>query len=126
MRVLRPGSASNGNVRGVIGSVEGLRFTYAVHPLPAGRYGFRRWRFEVWHGATLVAAGWRVSERDATRAIERLASDRARRMFGLAGTARRTATNGFLTGATVRVDDGAVAFHLVPRALESTGAPALA
>ncbi len=113
-------------MRVVIGSVEGLRFTYAVHPLPAGRYGFRRWRFEVWHGSALVASGWRVSERDATRAIERLASDRARRMFGLGAAERAATTKGFLTGAAVRVDDGAVAFHLVPRALESAGAPALA
>ena len=125
MRSFVRGSASNGNVRVVIGSVEGLRFTYAVHPLPTGRHGFRRWRFEVWHGAALVAAGWRVSERDATRAIEGLASDRARRMFGL-GADRAATAEGFLTGAAVRVDDGAVAFHLVPRALETAGAPALA
>lgn len=111
------GPDPNGNVRTVIGSVEGLRFAYAIHPLPLGGYGFRRWRFEVWHGAAMVAAGWRVSERDASRAIESLACDRARHMFGLDATARRR-REGFRTGASVRVDDAGVAFELVPRALE--------
>ena len=36
-------------------TVEGLVFAYALYPLPPGRLPFRRWRWELWHGPTLVA-----------------------------------------------------------------------
>ena len=42
-------------------TVEGLVFAYALYPLPPGRLPFRRWRWELWHGANLVAAGWRLA-----------------------------------------------------------------
>ena len=48
--------------------VEGLAFHYALHELPLGRLSLRRWRWELWHGARLEAAGWRLSQRDAARA----------------------------------------------------------
>jgi len=50
-------------------TVDGLSFSYVLHELPPGRLPFRRWRFELWHGARLEAAGWRMSERDAARAL---------------------------------------------------------
>ena len=56
-------------------TVEGLRFGYALYPLPPGRLPFRRWRWELWHGATLVAAGWRLSRPQAGRALRHGAAE---------------------------------------------------
>jgi hypothetical protein len=50
-------------------TVQGLEFAYTLHRLPPGRFPFHRWRFELWHGANLTAAGWRVSRPDAGRAL---------------------------------------------------------
>ncbi|MEA2444231.1 MAG: hypothetical protein QOJ12_1523, partial [Thermoleophilales bacterium] len=44
-------------------------FEYSLSELPPGRVGFRRWRWELWHGAVLLASGWRLSARDARRAL---------------------------------------------------------
>ena len=43
-------------------------FEYAIETLPASRLG-RRWRWELWHGSALVAAGWRLSPRRAAQAV---------------------------------------------------------
>ena len=64
-------------------NVEGLSFSYVLHELPRDRLPFRRWRFELWHGARLEAAGWRTTERDALRALHKHGSRVAHRMFGL-------------------------------------------
>ena len=37
-------------------TVEGLQFAYALYALPPGRLPFGRWRWELWHGASMVAA----------------------------------------------------------------------
>src|SRR6187431_2040273 len=50
-------------------TVEGLVFAYSLYALPPGRLPFRRWRWELWHGANLLAAGWRLSRPDAGRAL---------------------------------------------------------
>src|SRR3954463_5118862 len=63
--------------------VEGLSFSYVLHELPRDRLPFRRWRFELWHGPRLEAAGWRTTERDALRALHKHGSRVAHRMFGL-------------------------------------------
>ena len=39
---------------GPMPTVEGLQFAYALHPVPPGRLPFRRWRWELWHGSTMV------------------------------------------------------------------------
>ena len=102
--------------------VEQLSFTYVVHELPAGRLPFRRWRFELWHGVHLRAAGWRVSERDALRALRAHASRVGHEMFGLRPPEGRPAgAPPFRPGASVRVQDGAVAFSLAPRQLDAPG-----
>ena len=44
-------------------------FQYEMRLLPRGRFTFRRWRYELWHGATLRASGWRTSPRAAERAL---------------------------------------------------------
>ena len=48
----------------------------------SGRRPFRRWRWEPWHGSTLVAGGWRVSAAGG-RALRAAAADFGHRMFGL-------------------------------------------
>src|SRR3954470_11108200 len=68
---------------GCVAIVSGLSFSYVLHELPRGRFPFRRWRFELWHGARLEAAGWRTTERDAARALRNHASRVAHAMFGL-------------------------------------------
>ena len=101
--------------------VEGLSFTYVVHELPRDRLPFRRWRFELWHGARLEAAGWRTSERDALRALHKHGSRVAHRIFGLRPPADAPGAAGLRPGASVRVLHGGIAFKLVPRALEAPG-----
>lgn len=103
--------------------VEQLSFHYVVHELPLGRLPFRRWRFELWHGAHLRAAGWRVSERDALRALRTHGSRLGHEMFGLRAPLDDPATPGplFRPGAAVRVQHGAVAFSLAPRQLDAAG-----
>ena len=50
----------------------GPAFEYDLRLLPRGRFTFRRWRFELWHGPRLLAAGWRTSEDHAERALREL------------------------------------------------------
>jgi hypothetical protein len=99
--------------------VEGLAFSYVVHELPCDRLPFRRWRFELWHGARLEAAGWRSTERDALRALRKHGSRVAHAMFGLRPPGDAPAGSGFRPGATMRVLHGGIAFALVPRQLEA-------
>jgi hypothetical protein len=100
--------------------VEGLAFSYVVHELPRDRLPFRRWRFELWNGARLEAAGWRSTERDALRALRRHGSRVAHAMFGLRPPADMPAAGaGLRPGATIRILHGGIAFALVPRQLEA-------
>src|SRR4051812_49957175 len=82
--------------------VEGLSFSYVVHELPRDRLPLRRWRFELWHGARLEAAGWRTTERDALRALHKHGSRVAHRMFGLRPPADGPRGAGLRPGAAVR------------------------
>jgi hypothetical protein len=99
-------------------TVDGLSFSYVLHELPPGRLPFRRWRFELWHGARLEAAGWRTSERDAARALRTHGSRVGHRMFGLRPPPSEATEPAFYPGAAVRVQHGAVTFSLVPRNLD--------
>jgi len=102
-------------------NVEGLSFSYVLHEMPRGRFPFRRWRFELWHGARLEAAGWRTSERDAAGALRRHGSRVGHAMFGLRAPDSADPGGAFMPGAAVRVEHGAVAFALVPRHLDAEG-----
>lgn len=107
--------------------VEGLSFGYALHELPPGRLPFRRWRWELWHGLRLEAAGWRLSERDAARALRVHASRVGHRLFGLrAPDDDGAGAPPLRPGAAVRVRHGAIAFSLVPVHLEHAAMPAAA
>jgi hypothetical protein len=92
-------------------------FAYALHPLPANRVGLRRWRFELWQGPTLLAAGWRLSEEHAQRALCAAASRRGHALLGLHPLRPdRVATQATLTTrGPVRLDCGAFTCLLVPR-----------
>jgi hypothetical protein len=100
--------------------VEGLRFGYALHPLAPGRFGFRRWRYELWHGNHLHAAGWRTSRPAAESALRRHAARVGHAIFGLSPSpAAIAAGDGEVPlGATVRIEAGAVSLTLVPRPVE--------
>src|SRR4051794_41584835 len=99
-------------------AVEGLQFAYALHRLAPGRVPFTRWRYELWHGAQLHAAGWAPSRRGAEAALRRHAARVGHAMFGLrpSDAALRTAADGPVPpGATVRLEAGGVPVALVPR-----------
>jgi hypothetical protein len=93
--------------------VEGIRFGYQLHPLPLGRFGFRRWRYELWHGNHLHAAGWCTTRRAAERALRRHATRVGHAMFGLTPS-----PDAIAAGEGVRVEAGAVTLTLVPRPVE--------
>ena len=102
---------------------EGLRFGYALHELPPGRLPFARWRWELWHGATLVAAGWRLSRPQAARALRTRAAEFGHGLFGLPVRELDVASGDLRPGAAERLAIGSITCLLVPRALEP---PALA
>lgn len=107
-------------------TVEGLQFSYALHPLPPGRLPFARWRWELWHGSTMVAAGWRLSRPQAGRALRNYAADFGHRLFGLQAPARDAYAAGgdIRPGAAERLAIGSITCLLVPRALEASPAGA--
>jgi hypothetical protein len=113
----------------VTSSVDGPKFAYALHPLPANRVGLRRWRWELWQGAALVAAGWRLSQEHAQRALCTAASRRGHAQLGLHALRpeRAAAAAGLGLGAPVRLDCGAFECLLVPRLPGAAGwTPAMA
>src|SRR5215211_6899214 len=108
------------SLEGPVPTVEGLQFSYALYPLAPGRLPFGRWRWELWHGATLVAAGWRLSRPQAGRALRISAAEFGHRLFGLPAPPRdASAAHGDLRpGTAERLAIGPITCLLVPRALE--------
>lgn len=93
-------------------------FAYELHVLPPGRFPFWRWRYELWHGATLLAAGWRTRPAQAERAVELAAARSAHERAGLRQPRpERVPRAGglFRPGAFARLECGRVSFRLVPR-----------
>jgi hypothetical protein len=111
---------------GNVPTVEGLQFAYALYQLPPGRLPFRRWRWELWHGPRLVAAGWRLARPDAGRALRVHAAEFGHRLFGLPVPARDAAAGrgDLRPGTAERLAIGPITARLVPRALE-TPAPGI-
>jgi len=102
-------------------SVEEPELSYDLRPLVPGRFPFRRWRWELWHGATLLASGWRTSERQAERALRTAASGYVHRRHGLHPLRPYEATvrGNLRAGTTARLQCGALSCRLVPRAAAS-------
>jgi hypothetical protein len=101
-----------------------LAFEYALRELPLGRFTFRRWRWELWHGRVLRATGWRTSPAHAERALRTAASYWAHEAVGLRALRPDRARAHGRFGSVVHVDCGAVACVLLPRGeetLEATG-----
>ena len=102
---------------------DSLTLRYALHELPPGRLPFKRWRWELWHGQRLEGAGWRLSERDASRAVQRHGARVGQRLLGVAEAPAPAPRDlePFRPGATVHVRGGGVFFALVPLHLEEPG-----
>jgi hypothetical protein len=62
---------------------EPIGLHYDLHLMPRGRVDFRRWHWELWHGATLLAAGWGFHPLAAQRAIRVHAVRYVHRINGL-------------------------------------------
>lgn len=101
-------------------TVHGLEFSYSLYALPPGRFPFKRWRWELWHGANLLAAGWRLSRPDAGRALRLYAAEHGHRLFGLPVPPREDgmARGDLKPGTTERLAIGSITALLVPRGLE--------
>jgi hypothetical protein len=63
--------------------LEPVALDYVLVPLPPGRVAFHRWRWELWHGPRLLAAGWRLNVVQAQRALRLRALRYAHRVHGL-------------------------------------------
>jgi hypothetical protein len=98
---------------------EPSELSYVLHLLPPGRFPFRRWRWELWHGPRMLAAGWRLSVPHAQRALRGHAVRYAHRVHGLhplrpdAGHVPETAWG----GQRVAVEWGDLRVVLTPRDL---------
>jgi hypothetical protein len=98
---------------------EPIELTYALQLLPPGRIGFRRWRWELWHGAQLIAAGWRLTAPHAQRALRTHASRYAHRLRGLHPLRPEAAQapESPWRGQPVTVECGPLRVLLTPRAV---------
>ncbi|MDX6665375.1 MAG: hypothetical protein QOG68_1581 [Solirubrobacteraceae bacterium] len=91
-------------------------FRYAVEPLPPGRLPFHRWRWELWQGAWMLAAGWCTAPAAAERALLRAASRRVHELRGVRALRPERARflDALRPGLQARVDTGAGVCVLVP------------
>ena len=62
---------------------EPIELSYDLRLLAPGRIPFRRWRWELWNGALLLGAGWRLNPLHAQRALRMRALRHAHRVHGL-------------------------------------------
>jgi hypothetical protein len=101
-------------------------FEYDLRELPPGRVPFRRWRYELWHGALLLRSGWRITPRDAERALRTAASRRSHDLIGVKPLRpeNNRALAPFKPGATVTLDCGPVRCVLMPRRIDEQTAAA--
>ena len=108
------------SVEAHVPTVHGLEFAYSLYPLPPGRMPFRRWRWELWHGSSLIAAGWRLARADAGRALRVHAAEHGHRLFGLPAPPRDPGSGrgDLAPGSTERLAIGSITALLVPRELE--------
>jgi hypothetical protein len=96
-----------------------IELTYELHLLPRGRMSFRRWRYELWHGPQLLAAGWRLSAQHAQRAVGSHAIRYAHRVHGLhpLHPDRAPGSETSWRGGRVALESGDLRVMLTPRAV---------
>jgi hypothetical protein len=101
-----------------------IELHYVLELLPPGRVPFRRWRWELWSGGQLLAAGWRLHPLHAQRALRIRALRHAHRRLGLhplhleADAAPEAAWH----GGPVTIDWGELRVLLTPRAVHEVTA----
>jgi hypothetical protein len=90
-------------------------YRYTIETMPPSRLG-RRWRWTLFHGDRLLAAGWRLSERRALQGLRTAAARASHEALGLKVLRpdRTWPDTPFLPGATVRLEAGPVACVLAP------------
>ena len=95
-----------------------IELSYALDLLPAGRFPFRRWRFELWNGPLMLAAGWRLNPLHAQRALRMRALRHAHRVHGLHPLHLEFGHQPETTwpGGPVTIDWGELRVVLTPRA----------
>lgn len=98
---------------------EPIELTYALHLLPRGRIAFRRWRWELWHEAHLLAAGWRLNPLHAQRALRAHAFSYVHRLHGVHPHPSQTVhpAERAWGGGSAAFDWGELRVVLTPRAL---------
>ena len=99
-------------------------YGYTIEPLPPSRLG-RRWRWTLFQGDRMLAAGWRLSERRALHGIRTAAARAAHEASGLKLLRpERVWPPGpdFRPGMTATLQSGAIACRLVPRELVEAAA----
>jgi hypothetical protein len=101
-------------------------FSYAVEPLPPGRLPFHRWRWELWQGAWLLAAGWCTAPASAERALLRAVTRRLHELRGVRALHLDGARllDRLTPVAPARVETCVGSALLVPRALAAEEAAA--
>jgi hypothetical protein len=120
-----PAACSHPLQREAVPTIHGLEFAYALYPLPPGRLPFGRWRWELWHGSNLVAAGWRLARPDAGRALRVRAAEFGHRLFGLPAPEPALVRGDLRPGTSERLAIGPITCLLVPRALDRPDAALL-
>jgi hypothetical protein len=106
--------------------IETIELSYDLHLLPPGRTAFRRWRWELWNGSQLLAAGWRLNVLHAQRALRVHALRYAHRRHGLhpLGLGASPASETTWAGQPVAIDWGELRVVLAPRAVLGASARA--
>ena len=99
---------------------------YVVEAMPPSRLG-RRWRWALFEGERLLAAGWRLSERRALLALRAAAGRVAHEPLGLHPLRPETGwvPNTVTPGVTLRLQTGPVAWVLAPLTVAAPGPTAV-
>lgn len=102
-----------------------IELSYVLELLPAGRFPFRRWRWELWNGGQLLAAGWRLTPLHAQRSLRMRALRYAHRVHGLHPLHLESAqaAEAAWTSTPVTVDWGELRVVLTRRALHPGPVP---
>jgi len=91
-------------------------FAYTIEPMPPSHVG-RRWRWQLYRGERLLAAGWHYSQRQALASLRTAASRATHELVGLTALRpdRATTEGRFVAGTTVLLRCGALDCVLAPR-----------